>query len=234
MHKVFSNFYDKMMDYVDYDSWIKFINERISTSKSIEKVLEIGVGTGEILSRLSKQYQVEGLEISDEMINITSEKFPNLNVKKLNVLELREVNRYDVVIAIFDVLNYLKSLEELGTCFKNVESSLTSGGVFLFDVLNRKMINNMFKDQIFADDRDEMTILWKHNYNEISCLDEIETSFFVKENDIYRRYDEFYEKMIFRNQDILEIGKENGLILVSKEINVEIAGPRVIYVFRKE
>lgn len=234
MHKVFSNFYDKMMDYVDYDKWVEFINDRVNLYRSIETVLEIGVGTGEILNRLSKKYDVEGIEISDEMIKITSKKYPELKVKKLNLLELDESKKYDAVIAVFDVLNYLKNINELDTCFKNVERNLNRGGIFLFDVLNRKMINSMFKDQIFADDRPEMTIIWKHNYNEISCLDEIETSFFVKENDIYKRYDEFYEKMIFRNQDILNIGEKNGLILISKEINVEIAGPRVVYIFRKE
>lgn len=234
MHKVFSNFYDKMMDYVDYDKWVEFINDRVNLYRSIETVLEIGVGTGEILNRLSKKYDVEGIEISDEMIKITSKKYPELKVKKLNLLELDESKKYDAVIAVFDVLNYLKNINELDICFKNVERNLNRGGIFLFDVLNRKMINSMFKDQVFADDRPEMTIIWKHNYNEISCLDEIETSFFVKENDIYRRYDEFYEKMIFRNQDILNIGEKNGLILISKEINVEIAGPRVVYIFRKE
>ena len=96
------------------------------------------------------------------------------------------------------------------------------------------MIDSMFSEGIFADERENMSIIWKHSYNENLKLDEIETIFYVKErDDLFRRISEKYMKMIFSNNQILEMAKKVGFHFISKEINIEIAGPRVIYVFKR-
>ena len=234
MEKCFSYFYDEMMSYVDYDSWAELIKERLDKLIVANKVLEIGCGTGEIIKRLQESFHIEGLDYSENMIKQAKKKCPNINFITQDMKELEKELEYDAVIANFDTLNYLQNLDELDLVFKKVSCSLKDKGVFLFDVLNRKMIEKMFPEGIFADDRENMTIIWKHNYNEEKDLDEINTSFFVREESgIYKRYDEVFIKKIFSNKEILHIAEKNGLKFSSKEINIEIAGPRFIYLFQK-
>ena len=168
------------------------------------------------------------------MVEISKNKYKNIEFLNESMLNLKDIRKYDAVISVFDTINYLHSLDELNMAFINIYNSIKNNGVFIFDVLNRKMIDSMFSDDIFADDRGNMSIIWKHSYNENLKLDEIETIFYVKEkDDLFRRISDKYMKMIFTNNQILEMAKSVGFYFVSKEINVEIAGPRVIYVFKR-
>lgn len=236
MKKVnFADCYDEMMSYVEYDEWVKLLNFKIRKETKGINVLEIGSGTGEISNRLNELgYKVKGIDISSEMVEISKFKYKNIEFSNENMLNLKDIREYDAVISVFDTINYLHSLDELNMAFINIYNSIKNNGVFIFDVLNRKMINSMFFDDIFADDRENMSIIWKHSYNENLKLDEIETIFYVKEkDDLFRRISDKYMKMIFTNNQILEMAKSVGFYFVSKEINVEIAGPRVIYVFKR-
>ena len=236
MKKVnFADCYDEMMSYVEYDEWVKLLNFKIRKETKGINVLEIGSGTGEISNRLNELgYKVKGIDISSEMVEISKFKYKNIEFSNENMLNLKDIREYDAVISVFDTINYLHSLDELNMAFINIYNSIKNNGVFIFDVLNRKMIDSMFSDDIFADDRENMSIIWKHSYNENLKLDEIETIFYVKEkDDLFRRISDKYMKMIFTNNQILEMAKSVGFYFVSKEINVEIAGPRVIYVFKR-
>ena len=236
MKKVnFADCYDEMMSYVEYDEWVKLLNFKIRKETKGINVLEIGSGTGEISNRLNELgYKVKGIDISSEMVEISKFKYKNIEFSNENMLNLKDIREYDAVISVFDTINYLHSLDELNMAFINIYNSIKNNGVFIFDVLNRKMIDSMFSDDIFIDDRENMSIIWKHSYNENLKLDEIETIFYVKEkDDLFRRISDKYMKMIFTNNQILEMAKSVGFYFVSKEINVEIAGPRVIYVFKR-
>ena len=234
MEKCFSDFYDEMMKYVDYDSWAILIKDRIDELIKANKILEIGCGTGEITKRLKDSFDVEGIDNSENMIKLARKKFKDISFSILDMKDIEKIMEYDAVIANFDTLNYLQDLSELDLVFRKVALSLKSNGIFLFDVLNRKMIDSMFPDGIFADDRENMTILWKHFYNEKTGLDEINTSFFIEVKEkFYERYNEIFIKKIFSNKEILSIAEKNGLKLISKEINAEIAGPRIIYIFQR-
>ena len=236
MKKVnFADCYDEMMSYVEYDEWVKLLNFKIRKETKGINVLEIGSGTGEISNRLNELgYKVKGIDISSEMVEISKNKYKNIEFLNESMLNLKDIREYDAVISVFDTINYLHSLDELNMAFINIYNSIKNNGVFIFDVLNRKMIDSMFSDDIFADDRGNMSIIWKHSYNENLKLDEIETIFYVKEkDDLFRRISDKYMKMIFTNNQILEMAKSVGFYFVSKEINVEIAGPRVIYVFKR-
>lgn len=234
MEKDFSDFYDEMMSYVDYDAWAELIKDRITELNKIENLLEIGCGTGEILNRLKKYFVVHGIDNSVNMIEKAKKKYDAVSFVEKDMLNLDEEKKYDAIISNFDTFNYLKNTHELNIAFRNVKNALKQNGVFLFDVLNRKMIDHMFPEGIFADDRKDMTIIWKHEYNTNTELDEIVASFFLREKEKnYVRYDEKFVKKIFTQKEILKNAEEVGLKFVSKEINTEIAGPRIIYIFQR-
>lgn len=231
----FADCYDEMMSYVEYDEWAKLLSSKIKKETKGNNLLEIGSGTGEISNRLHNLgYAIKGIDISLEMIKISNTKYENIEFLNESMLNLKDKSKYDAVISVFDTINYLQSLDELNIAFTNIYNSIKNNGVFIFDVLNRKMIDSMFSEGIFADERENMSIIWKHSYNEDLKLDEVETIFYVKErDDLFRRISEKYMKMIFSNNQILEMAKKVGFHFISKEINIEIAGPRVIYVLKR-
>lgn len=235
LEKKFADFYDEMMIYVDYDKWAKLIDNRIRELLTGKKIMEIGCGTGEILQRLAAYgYEVSGIDISEEMLRIAKAKYDSLDIKKEDMRIIKNENEFDGVVCVFDALNYLQSFEELKLVFENIKRAIKPNGIFLFDLLNRKMIDSMFPEDIFADDRENMSIIWKHSYNEETDLDKISTSFFIREEkNVYKRYDEVFYKKIYSSKKILQLITEMGFELISKEVNIDIAGPRMIYLLKR-
>lgn len=238
MYNEFSKVYDNMMSYVDYELWIELI-ERYLDEFGVKSVLELGCGTGEVTLRLHRDgYDVLGTDLSETMLTKARKKAElyeyDIKFEEKDMIKIEVEEKFDSVISIFDTINHLKSIEELSKVFGNVNKILNEKGIFLFDVVSREMLEEMFVDGIFADDREDITILWEHYYDEETHLDNITTSFFVRtEGNMYERIDEHHEKMIFTREEIVEVAKKNNFSLHRVEENDQIAGVRSVYVFKK-
>ncbi len=236
----FAHVYDKFMEYVDYSQWYDFIMNYIKNKKTkIENVLEIGCGTGEFLLLFQKDnYNIIGVDLSEDMLSIAQEKLSKISGKDMllhqNMLALDTGRKNDIIVSFFDTINYLISLEELKQLFVNVSQNLADDGLFLFDTATRNLMNDMFREGLFFDDRKDMTIIWEHYYNQDSQLDEIATTFFVKnDKNSYERVDDFYEKKIFEQEEIELAAKYAGLIIDEVFENNSFAGERKFYCVKK-
>ncbi|WMJ86199.1 class I SAM-dependent DNA methyltransferase [Anaerocolumna sp. MB42-C2] len=72
----FAQVYDIFMDNVPYDEWVDYLTSLLSEQGVKDGlVLELGCGTGNITRRLSgKGYDMIGVDLSDEMLEIAREK----------------------------------------------------------------------------------------------------------------------------------------------------------------
>jgi len=74
-----SKMYDYLMDDVDYDQWVEYLDLFIKKNYSnAECILELACGTGNITSRLAeKNYRIDAVDLSDEMLTIAQDKLRN-------------------------------------------------------------------------------------------------------------------------------------------------------------
>lgn len=104
--------------------------------KAGEKVLFIGIGTGEDLKFLPKGVEVVGVDITDEMLHIARKKAEKLEMKDIQILNMDgqnldfKDNYFDVV-----VLNLILSVIPDGyKCLSEAYRVLKSGGkIAVFD-----------------------------------------------------------------------------------------------------
>jgi SAM-dependent methyltransferase len=237
----FASVYDKVMAYADYNSWYEFI-KKIIEEKGIrgKDVLDLGCGTGEISIRFKKEgYSVLGVDISTEMLSIAADKARN---KKLDIhfanQDMRELKfpvGFDIVVSLFDTINYLISIEEVEECFKSVAEHLDDNGIFVFDMVTKNMLNTMFPGGTFVDDREDMTLVWTREHDEESGLEDISTTFFVKEKSgKYTRFDDEYSKKVFSIEEIKECSKRAGFNSFEYIVNSELAGERIFCILKKK
>jgi len=108
--------------------WGKYIEEL--KNLGVRKVLDIGCGTGGFMQKAKKAgFEVVGIDISKEMINLAKEKDLEVYHKDLCAFS----GQFDACVAIFDVINYMND-DYLKMFFKCVRNVLKEGGYFLFDV----------------------------------------------------------------------------------------------------
>ncbi|MBC2856386.1 class I SAM-dependent methyltransferase [Cetobacterium sp. 2A] len=232
MYNNFAKIYDKFMKNCNYDEWVEYIKTLIDESGCEgKKLLDLGCGTGETLVRLKSDFQCSGLDLSKEMLEIAYKKLKNKGVQ-LFMGDMREFDtgeKYDIIISLFDTVNHLTSQEDLRDLFISIKKSLNPGGIYIFDVVDRKFMDEMFPGGIFYDERKDMTIIWEHSVED--DIDYVDATYFVQNRtENYEKFKETYEKKIFSHENIEKEVKEIEMNLLSVNKNDKIAGERFFYV----
>lgn len=91
----FYKYYNKILD----TTYEKAIRDKENTIK----ILEIGVGTGNLASRfLQNQYDIIGIDQSREMLNVAKEKLPKLKLRLGDFLNIPfENGKFDVIVSTY-------------------------------------------------------------------------------------------------------------------------------------
>jgi len=236
MYKNFSKVYDIMMEYADYDGWENIIEEKIERyGDSPKSILDLGCGTGEVLLRLLPNYEMTGVDLSKEMVEIARRKVDQVSFYIQDMRHLKLEKKHDVVISLFDTVNHLISLEGLKETFSSVWENLNEDGIYIFDIVTRDLIEEMFPGGNFIDDRGDIVIIWEHEEDIDEGIDYIDTTFFVKQkNGMFKKITEEYVKKIFTVDEVMNIAKEIGFKVVEVEENSELAGERIFFTLKKK
>jgi len=109
-------------------SWIMEYNGEATS------ILELACGTGAVLQLLKNHYEVSGLDLSKEMLNIAKKKIPNGMFYKKDMTTFALKKKFDVILCIFDSINHLQKFSDWKEVFQHSYNHLNEGGLFIFDV----------------------------------------------------------------------------------------------------
>ncbi|QNM14678.1 MULTISPECIES: class I SAM-dependent methyltransferase [Fusobacterium] len=235
MYKIFSKLYDKFMKYSDYGAWENQMEELIKEGKpNGNTLLDIGCGTGELLLRMAKNYKCDGMDLSEDMLKIAFKKLKHREVGLFlgNMIDFDTGKTYDIMVSLFDTVNHILTLDELECHFKSVYKSLNPNGIYIFDVVDRKFMNEMFPNDLFVDNRKDLTCIWEHEID--GGIDYIDATYFLKNSrGSWDKFTESYTKKIFTEDEIKKSVLNANLKLIKILINDKIAGKRNIYLLKK-
>lgn len=108
------------------------------------KILDFGAGTGRISIPLAMDdYEVTAIDCSAQMLEELKRKAHDLNLNIATHQSLTDVisQDFDISLAIFTVLAYIKTESELKAVFENIFNLLKPGGLFMFDLEHREGYN---------------------------------------------------------------------------------------------
>lgn len=107
------------------------------------KILEAGVGTGFITEVLRKHGQVEGFDISEEMIKKTRKKFPDIPIRKADILKIDIKKRYGAIVSV-RVISHFKP-NEAERALTNLGKGLEKEGFIIFNLENRSATRRIMR-----------------------------------------------------------------------------------------
>jgi len=96
---------------------------------SINTILDVGCGNGNFLLHLQEKYSAKGIDLSAQMVAIALEKGVEAKQQYLHDV----TDKYDVLVAIADVLNYMQK-DELENFLTDVQKKLQPDGLFICDI----------------------------------------------------------------------------------------------------
>jgi len=139
----YARYYDLLYQDKDYAAEAEYVAGLIRKfHPSTRSILELGSGTGIHASLLAeKGFTVHGIERSQEMLArslaLTEKMTPGhgqLIFSPGDIRDIRLNKSFDAVIALFHVISYQTTNEDVTAAFETAMHHLKPGGIFIFDV----------------------------------------------------------------------------------------------------
>lgn len=197
-YNYFARFYDDLTQNVEYEKRVEYLKSFLKQNNN-KTVLDLACGTGSMsLPLLCDGYRVIGLDFSEDMLEIASNKFSrvsdNFSLIKADMRSFELSETVGACICTLDSINHLNDINDVKKCFKCVYNSLDNNSVFIFDVNTKYKHNKILSGNTFVFDEDEYYVVWD---NEDEGNDEVRIllDMFVYNGSSYDRYsEEFFEK----------------------------------------
>ena len=129
-----------------YDLVYPDTSERVPFVKNLLKihgknsVLELGIGTGLFAIPLHEAgINIEGLEISQVMIDVVAQRAPGLKVHKGDMRDYAINRGYEAILALSSVLVFVANEQEIKRCLQRCYVHLESKGILLLELPNHSV-----------------------------------------------------------------------------------------------
>ncbi|MGO1581338.1 MAG: class I SAM-dependent DNA methyltransferase [Peptoniphilaceae bacterium] len=193
----FADLYDTLMVDFDYDKVYNFIlNQFEKSNKEVNKILELGCGTGILTEKLEKNYEVIGLDSSIDMLSIAEQKLRNSKAKLIKA-DMRDFDfntSFNAVISTCDSINYILEEKEILNLFKRIFTHLDDDGLFIFDLNTNNKFLNM--EEAYVDEIKDIFYVLENFYDQEKEINTYSVNFFVNKDGY--NYNRFYEEHIER------------------------------------
>lgn len=226
-----AEYYDLLMDDVDYDDWCNFIEQIFDEYHNKPKsILDTACGTGNISIPMSlKGYPVWGVDISEEMLTIAESKARNTkqNIKfiKQNMTELTLNKSFDAVLCMCDGVNYIVEEEDLSRYFRLVHSMLNKKGVFIFDVSSSYKLSQILGNNTLFQEKEKYCYVWENTYFEEDEVLEMRLNFFIPVGDLYRRMEEYHVQRAYSIEYLKSKLSEAGFVHINFYDDLKLEKP---------
>ncbi len=230
---------------IDYVKWADYVEKIIQKNKvKASMILELGCGTGSFGIEMAKRgYEMICLDLSSDMLDRASEKASEVGTDILflnqDMSSFELYGTVDVIVCLLDSFNYLIKPAQAQKMLKLVHNYLNPGGLFIFDVNTEYKFENILCDNLFYEIGDDITYIWENEYDPKSKKARFDLTFFVREGQIYRRFDETHYERAYNHEEITELIKKSNLEFVAVYNHLTLKKPsetneRNFYICRKD
>ena len=221
MYNNFAYVYDKLTLDIDYKKWADYIEKMIDkNNKNASMILELGCGTGSFGIEMSKRgYEMICLDLSTEMLDCAAEKAEKegQDILFLNqdMCNFELYGTVDVIVCLLDSFNYLTRKDQVQKLFKLVHNYLNPGGLFIFDLNTLYKFESTLSNNLFYEIDEDVTYIWENSFNAKTRKARFDLTFFVRQDDLYKRFDETHFEKAYSNSEIIEFIDKSDLKLVN-------------------
>lgn len=212
----FAMLYDQYMAHVGYDGWVHFVLHRFNRmrGRSPARIHELACGTANIATRLVKKgLQVDASDRSAAMLRRASTKPFAPGLFRRDMLDPMPPGHYDLVLALFDSVNYIRSDSQFTEMLDHVAESLTDDGIFIFDITTIKNCRDSFDGFINVEEYDNCFFVHGSELDQNEEMQTTHLTFFLRTGRMYERRDEFHRQRIYRTEHLIDLIRQSRLEL---------------------
>ena len=243
-YQIFADFYDSLTDNVEYekraDYIINLLEEKHHHKMGLTLDLACGTGTLTLLLK-EKGVDIYGVDGSSDMLSVAQQKSYEKGIDTLFLCQqMDKLDLYgtiDTCVCTLDSLNHITDEKAFEKAIERVSVFMNKGGYFLFDLNTIYKHREVLADNAFVFENDDVFCVWQNTPAE-SDIVEIDLDFFVRYNDTYIRYSEFFCERAYSLEFVKKVLERCGFSIEGIYGDLSYSPPedeeeRVIIVARK-
>lgn len=231
-YRDFARVYDFLMKRdVDYEKWADYI-ENLFDIYDVNPTLicDVACGTGNITIPLARRgYDMTGVDISEDMLNMAREKSEGLNILFLNQ-SMTKIDLYGTMgafLCMIDGINYCLSPKSLLKFFTKIKTCfMDEGAPFIFDISSEYKLRRVIGSDTFVHSEPDIFYTWQNRYLKNKKLSDMLLTFFVKENGAYSRFEERHLQRAWSIEEITYLLKKAGFTRVDTYGELSFDAPK--------
>jgi SAM-dependent methyltransferase len=176
------------------------------------QILDLCCGTGQLAKILTDNgYKVTGLDISAGQLRFARKNAPLARFIKADARSFTLEPKFNAVFCTFDALNHIMNIEDLTEIFKNVNSCLVPGGIFVFDMITKREFELNMNGHKEITEKPGFFYTLRVEYYPEQRLGEFHCTLFRQFGKSWRRTDVMIPETYYREAQIKSALKKSGL-----------------------
>jgi len=133
--KMTADVYDAIYSKKNYEAEAVALKGFVAKYKQSDgnELLDVACGTGLHLPYLVDDFEITGIDLSEEQLKGARKRLPNLTFQQGDMRTFDLHHHFDVVTCLFSSIGYMPTKADLEQAIKNMSSQLKPGGVMLIE-----------------------------------------------------------------------------------------------------
>lgn len=220
--------YDDLMEEVDYEVWANFIDEIMQVHHpGPRSILELACGTGSLSFSLDQLlcYDITATDKSPDMIRRARQKAfhynANVRFQEMNFLNIDLSKKFDVVLLLFDSINYLQEPAQIRQLLSEVRKVLHPQGLFVFDFTTPRnsiqAIQYLHNEEGYSQNNYRFFRKSWYDAQEKIHYNEFDIEKLSSDHEsVLERYSETHRQRIYTLEEMLDIVRKSNYNIVAK------------------
>ncbi|MCS7272542.1 MAG: class I SAM-dependent methyltransferase [Fimbriimonadales bacterium] len=204
-------YYDLLMQSIPYLWWMHYVETLLEHfDRSAHKVLDLCCGTGNLSELFALSgYEVVGVDKSPAMIEQARRKAEasrsGVRYYVQDAAELALNETFDLIVSLFDSLNYITEPSRFAEAMRRAYQHLTSTGLFIFDLNTEYAFVHKLFDQSQLEPKAPLRYRWRSRYDKSTRLCTVEMEFWVREGNTERYFTEIHRQRAYSEAEVRQM-----------------------------
>jgi ubiquinone/menaquinone biosynthesis C-methylase UbiE len=126
--------YDRIYGFKDYATDVAYVVDKArELHPGARALLETACGTGNHTALLKRHFEVEGLDLSPQMLELARKKLPGITFHEASMVDFSLPRRFDVVTCLFRSIAYVRTVANLHAAIAAMARHVAPGGLLLIE-----------------------------------------------------------------------------------------------------
>ena len=211
-------YYDYLMRKIPYGQWVDYVEAVLE--RFVHKprtVLDLCCGTGKVGSEMLRRgYDVVGADLAEPMVRECAQRVPPLPAVVQDAAQLGfRAESFDLVVSLYDSLNYILQPERLVDCLRDAHAILKPRGMLVFDLNTPRALSTGLFTQENREDDERLQYSWKATWDHRKRLCRVDMWFSWNEDGTKEVFEETHWQYAYTTAEVTAMLREAGFTSVT-------------------